>query len=814
MEYNSDAANAAKGGKMMKRAVWALLTIGALTLSASAQTWTEQGDAGDLPETAQSTGSGTLSQIQGSLDVNDVDMYAIYITDPAAFRASTVGGATWDTQLFLFDANGVGVVAEDDTGGFQSTINNAAGCITAPGLYYLAITRYNKNPLGCNEGGLWSFNDNNCPNGAEATSRVNSWTSSTGTAGSYTIFLTGVEGATAGDPADCPPFEGWDEFANGGGDAGDLPETAQSTGSGALTAIRGTIGAANDVDVYAIYISDPSTFSATTIGGTSLDTALWLFDEDGKGVVHNEDNPDATTGLQSRIDNRTFCITQPGRYYLAISLFPRRAVGCNEGLIWNTTPYRAVRCPDGPESTSRVAGWSGSTTSTGTYRIFLTGAAGATAGDPADCPPFEGWDEFANGGGDAGDLPETAQSTGSGAIPAIRGTIGAANDVDVYAIYISDPSTFSATTIGGTSLDTALWLFDEDGKGVVHNEDNPDATTGSQSRIDNRTFCISQPGRYYLAISLFGRRAAGCNEGLIWATTPARGVRCADGPESTSRVAGWSGSTSSTGTYRIFLTGAEGATAGDPADCPPFEGWDELANGGGDAGDLPATAQIVTLPDATPCETPVTRVRGDLGASDADMYVICITDPASFSATTVDSTGFDTQLWLFRCDGTGVVHNDDCGTSLQSCINNSTGCIQQGGIYLLAISRYNLDPVDANGQLIWNNTPFGSIRCPDGPGRANPIAGWTGDTTAAGRYIIQLQGAYFVRSSGCEEPPGCQPHNGDVDNNGCIDDADLLAVLFAFGNTGSNLGRVDVNCDQVVDDADLLQVLFNFGSGC
>jgi hypothetical protein len=453
MGYNSDAANAAKGGKiMMKRAVWALLTIGALTLSASAQIWYEQGDAGDLPETAQSTGSGILSQIQGSLDVNDVDMYAIYITDPAAFSASTVGGATWDTQLFLFDANGVGVVAEDDTGGLQSTIDNTAGCITAPGLYYLAITRYNKDPLGCNEGGLWSTNDNNCPNGPERSSRVNSWTSSTGTAGSYTIFLTGVAGATAGDPADCPPFEG----------------------------------------------------------------------------------------------------------------------------------------------------------------------------------------------------------------------------------------------------------------------------------------------------------------------------------------------------------------------------WDETANGGGDAGDLPATAQIVTSPDATPCETPVTQVRGDLGASDADMYVICITDPASFSATTVGSAGFDTQLWLFRCDGTGVVHNDDAvGTTvLQSRIDNSTNCIQQGGIYLLAISRYNLDPVDASGQLIWNDSPFRAVRCPDGPGRANPIAGWTGSTTAAGRYIIQLQGAYFVRPSGCEEPPGCQPHNGDVDNNGCIDDADLLAVLFAFGNTGSDLGRVDVNCDGVVDDADLLQVLFNFGSGC
>jgi probable HAF family extracellular repeat protein len=62
--------------------------------------------------------------------------------------------------------------------------------------------------------------------------------------------------------------------------------------------------------------------------------------------------------------------------------------------------------------------------------------------------------------------------------------------------------------------------------------------------------------------------------------------------------------------------------------------------------------------------------------------------------------------------------------------------------------------------------------------------------------------------------PSCTAHNGDVDANGCVDDADLLAVLFAFGSTGSTLGREDANCDGTVDDADLLQVLFNFGSGC
>ena len=55
-------------------------------------------------------------------------------------------------------------------------------------------------------------------------------------------------------------------------------------------------------------------------------------------------------------------------------------------------------------------------------------------------------------------------------------------------------------------------------------------------------------------------------------------------------------------------------------------------------------------------------------------------------------------------------------------------------------------------------------------------------------------------------------HNGDVDGNGCVDDTDLLAVLFAFGEQGYR--NEDLNRDGTVDDADLLIVLFNFGSGC
>jgi probable HAF family extracellular repeat protein len=56
---------------------------------------------------------------------------------------------------------------------------------------------------------------------------------------------------------------------------------------------------------------------------------------------------------------------------------------------------------------------------------------------------------------------------------------------------------------------------------------------------------------------------------------------------------------------------------------------------------------------------------------------------------------------------------------------------------------------------------------------------------------------------------------GDTNGDGCVDDADLLAVLFAFGSAGTGDTRhEDINKDGIVDDADLLEVLFHFGSRC
>jgi len=72
--------------------------------------------------------------------------------------------------------------------------------------------------------------------------------------------------------------------------------------------------------------------------------------------------------------------------------------------------------------------------------------------------------------------------------------------------------------------------------------------------------------------------------------------------------------------------------------------------------------------------------------------------------------------------------------------------------------------------------------------------------------FTQLAGDHYVTVQPCPAGP-----EGDVNGDGCVDDADLLIVLFNFGNAG---GQGDANNDNIVDDADLLIVLFNFGAGC
>jgi hypothetical protein len=156
-------------------------------------------DAGELPALAT-----VVSQVTGSADplisilgkqnfASDVDLYLINICDPFNFSAETLGGAEWDTMLWLFDEAGNGIVANDDSGGtLQSRITGEL--VPGAGHYFIGITRYARRPVADPYGAIWTSYQNIAPNGPGAMYPVTSWGNTTSMPGNpqYAITFTGT----------------------------------------------------------------------------------------------------------------------------------------------------------------------------------------------------------------------------------------------------------------------------------------------------------------------------------------------------------------------------------------------------------------------------------------------------------------------------------------------------------------------------------------------------------------------------------------------------------------------------------------------
>lgn len=160
------------------------------------------------------------------------------------------------------------------------------------------------------------------------------------------------------------------------GDAPALLPGQTTVGPGALTTISGTLTSGSDVDLYAILIDDPDNFSAQTCNGTSIDSCLYLFDENGNGVSMSEDG----CGIQSWITSQF--VSTAGLYYIAMSAYdydPLNGAGLE---IWNDAPWGTERAPDGPGAPGPLASWGGSAGGSGAYNIYLTGASFVEYGPP------------------------------------------------------------------------------------------------------------------------------------------------------------------------------------------------------------------------------------------------------------------------------------------------------------------------------------------------------------------------------------------------------------------------------------------------
>ena len=189
----------------MKSHLIVVVILCALYSSVSnAAVWTEVGDAGDVPATAQQvTGNGTLTTIAGTITDNPfthVDMFAIYLptalaqfTAQASIPSPPIGTVGFTVQMFLFDLNGIGVYASQDPNNMFLSYNPSMA-----GLYYLAVSPWNIDPFGPkDEFGfderIW-LQGSSTPDGPAALLPVSGWGGTYSAVSSgYTINLTGAE---------------------------------------------------------------------------------------------------------------------------------------------------------------------------------------------------------------------------------------------------------------------------------------------------------------------------------------------------------------------------------------------------------------------------------------------------------------------------------------------------------------------------------------------------------------------------------------------------------------------------------------------
>jgi hypothetical protein len=148
--------------------------------AARAQVWTEGGDAGDLPATAQHTaGFGALSQINGALgSANDVDLYCIRLTavPPAGLPIVSLQCVVIQgPNVWLFDAAGNGVFTSQTCSGGNKTI--LAPNVSLPaGLYYVGVSYYGVEPQSPT-GPIWlpALPGQRAPDGPGAPGPLTGW---------------------------------------------------------------------------------------------------------------------------------------------------------------------------------------------------------------------------------------------------------------------------------------------------------------------------------------------------------------------------------------------------------------------------------------------------------------------------------------------------------------------------------------------------------------------------------------------------------------------------------------------------------------
>ena len=178
--------------------------------------------------------------------------------------------------------------------------------------------------------------------------------------------------------------------------AGSTLATAQVIPGGAanLTDIIGTINNnINQVELFKIFLTAGTTFSATTVSNTSnfFDTELFLLNSAGVGVYANDDDLNSG-GTQSTLPiGDPYSPTISGFYFLGITSHGIDPISIG-GAIFDiaNNPSYLVLGPNGPGGASLLTGYQGTSTEQGTvgFDIGLTGVSVADTTAAAPEPSY------------------------------------------------------------------------------------------------------------------------------------------------------------------------------------------------------------------------------------------------------------------------------------------------------------------------------------------------------------------------------------------------------------------------------------------
>jgi hypothetical protein len=179
---------------LKQRATWLAISLIALAFAPSALAADEEGEAGDVPGSAQDLTLDRVGTLNGQIATgNDADLYRICVSGGGSFSATTVGLTEVNTQLFLFDSAGLGIYAHDDGTTKQSTLP-AGDPLTpgAPGEYILGISAYDRDPQSADGPIFGNVAFLTEANGRGAGAPVEGWAGLPRDSGAYTIALTGT----------------------------------------------------------------------------------------------------------------------------------------------------------------------------------------------------------------------------------------------------------------------------------------------------------------------------------------------------------------------------------------------------------------------------------------------------------------------------------------------------------------------------------------------------------------------------------------------------------------------------------------------